>query len=67
MLEKMDKTNVLLTMVTLILVVCNLSLGINKFLSPIAQNDEYRKQYEANRQQQEQEEQPQPPQCPKEL
>ncbi len=57
MFEKMDKTNVLLTMVTLILVVCNLSLGINKFLSPIAQNDEYRKQYEANRQQQEQEEQ----------
>ena len=57
MLEKMDKTNVLLTMVTLILVVCNLSLGINKFLRPIAQNDEYRKQYEANRQQQEQEEQ----------
>lgn len=57
MLEKMDKTNILLTMVTLILVVCNLALGINKFLSPMTQNDEFRKQYEENKQKQEQEEQ----------
>ena len=54
MFEKMDKTNVLLTMVTLILVVCNLSLGINKFLKPMAQNEENRKQYEENLKQREQ-------------
>lgn len=49
MFEKMDKTNLLLAIITLVLLVCNLSICINKFLKPMAQNNEYSKQYEESR------------------
>lgn len=46
-----DKTNLLLTIILLILVVCNLSLYSNKILSPTLHNKEIAKQYEENEKQ----------------
>lgn len=43
-----NKTNLLLTIALLVLVVLNLSIYMNKILTPTAQNEEIKKQYEAN-------------------
>ena len=46
MLEKMNKTNILLTMILLILVVFNLSIYNKKILTPTINNNKVKKEYE---------------------
>lgn len=47
-MEKWDKTNILLTMLLLVLIICNLTIYNNKILTPSMKNEEIIKQYEQN-------------------